>query len=130
MGSGREYTQIKRPLSPPMDLDAGKINVLQAGLSGLVSLCALLLASFGGWIVVRSWAVAYLGVAIGFALFLVGAAVGVSVLFVSLGEWRAHSRRLDEWHYETLAAWRENGAETVETDRTGRIRRAKETDRR
>lgn len=113
-GSGREYTQIKRPVTPPMDLDGGRFNVLQAALAGGFVLGALLLASFGGWIVLRSWGFATLGVAIGLVLFLVGAAFGLVVLFVSLGEWTDHRRRVADWHNAALVAYQENGAETVE----------------
>lgn len=113
-GGGREYTQIKRPVAPPMDLDSGRFNVLQAALAGGFVLAALLLASFGGWIVVRSWAFAPLGVAIGLVLFLVGAAFGLVVLWVSLGEWADHRRRVADWHSAALWAYQENGAETVE----------------
>jgi len=113
-GSGREYTQIKRPVAPPMDLDGGRFNALQAALAGGFVLAALLLASFGGWIVLKSWAVANLGVAIGLVLFLVGAAFGVAVLWISLGEWADHRRRVADWHYASLVAYQENGAETVE----------------
>jgi hypothetical protein len=113
-GSGREYTQIKRPIAPPMDLDSGRFNVLQAALAGGFVLAALLLASFGGWIVVRSWGFAPLGVAIGLVLFLVGAAFGLVVLWVSLGEWADHRRRVADWHNAALWAYQENGAETVE----------------
>jgi hypothetical protein len=113
-GSGREYTQIKRPVTPPMDLDSGRFNVLQAALSGGFVLAALVLASFGGWIVVKSWGFATLGVAIGLVLFLVGSAFGLVVLYVSLGEWTDHRRRVADWHYAALTAYEENGAETVE----------------
>jgi signal transduction histidine kinase len=113
-GSGREYTQIKRPIAPPMDLDGGRLNALQAALAGGFVLAALLLASFGGWIVIRSWAVAYLGVAIGLVLFLVGAAFGVAVLWISLGEWADHRSRVADWHNAALLAYEANGAETVE----------------
>ncbi len=113
-GSGREYTQIKRPIAPPMDLDGGRFNALQAALAGGFVLAALLLASFGGWIVLKSWAVANLGVAIGLVLFIVGSAFGVSVLWISLGEWADHRRRVADWHYASLVAYQENGAETVE----------------
>src|SRR6476661_4952563 len=112
-GRGREYTQIKRPVTPPMDLDGGRFNVLQAALAGGFVLGALLLASFGGWIVVKSWGFATLGVAIGLVLFLVGAAFGMVVLFVSLGEWTDHRQRVSDWHYAALVAYQENGAETV-----------------
>lgn len=114
LGSGREYTHIKRPISPPVDLDGGRFNVLQAALAGGFVLAALLLASFGGWIVVRSWGFASLGVAIGLVLFLVGAAFGLVVLWVSLGEWMDHRRRVADWHNAALWAYQENGAETVE----------------
>lgn len=113
-GSGREYTQIKRPIAPPMDLDGGRFNALQAALAGGFVLASLLLASFGGWIVLKSWSVANLGVAIGLVLFVVGAAFGVSVLWISLGEWADHRRRVADWHYASLVAYQENGAETVE----------------
>jgi hypothetical protein len=113
-GSGREYTQIKRPVTPPMDLDGGRFNVLQAALAGGLVLGALLLASFGGWILVRSWGFATLGVGIGLVLFVVGAAFGTVVLCVSLGEWTDHRRRVADWHYAALTAYEENGAETVE----------------
>ena len=113
-GSGREYTQIKRPIAPPIDLDSGRFNVSQAALAGGFVLSALLLASFGGWIVLRSWGFATLGVVIGLVLFLVGAAFGLVVLSVSLGEWTDHRRRVADWHEAALVAYQENGAETVE----------------
>jgi hypothetical protein len=113
-GSGREYTQIKRPITPPIDLDGGRFNVLQAALAGGFVLAALLLASFGGWIVVKNWGFGTLGVAIGFVLFLVGAAFGLVVMYISLGEWTDHRRRVADWHYAALVAYQENGAETVE----------------
>lgn len=113
-GSGRAYTQIKRPIAPPMDLDGGRFNVLQSALAGGFVLAALLLASFGGWILVKSWGIAALGVAIGLVLFLVGAAFGLVVLWVSLGEWMDHRSRLTDWHNAALLAYQENGAETVE----------------
>ena len=114
-GSGREYTQIKRPIAPPIDLDGGRFNVAQAALAGGFVLSALLLASFGGWIVLRSWGFATLGVVIGLVLFLVGAAFGLVVLSVSLGEWTDHRRRVADWHDAALVAYQEYGAETIET---------------
>jgi hypothetical protein len=113
-GSGREYTQVKRPIAPPMDLDSGRFNVAQAALAGGFVLSALLLASFGGWIVLRSWGFATLGVAIGLVLAVVGTAFGLVVLVVSLGEWTDHRRRVADWHEAALVAYQENGAELVE----------------
>lgn len=113
-GSGRAYTQIKRPVAPPMDLDGGRFNVLQAALAGGFVLGALLLASFGGWILVKSWGSGALGVAIGLVLFLVGAAFGLVVLWISLGEWTDHRARVADWHAAALLAYQENGAETVD----------------
>lgn len=113
-GSGREFTQIKRPIAPPMDLDGGRFNALQAALAGGFVLAALLLASFGGWILVKSWGFATLGVAIGLVLFVVGMAFGLAVLWISLGEWTDHRRRVADWHEAALVAYQENGAETVE----------------
>jgi hypothetical protein len=113
-GSGREYTQIKRPVAPPLDLDAGRFNVLQAGLSGGFVLAALLLASFGGWIVVKSWGYTALGVVIGSVLVVVGSAFGLVVMWISLGEWMAHRARVADWHNASLLAYQENGAELVE----------------
>ena len=110
----REYTQIKRPIAPPMDLDSGRFNVAQAALAGGFVLSALLLASFGGWIVLRSWGFTTLGVAIGLVLAVVGTAFGLVVLVVSLGEWTDHRRRVADWHEAALVAYQENGAETVE----------------
>ena len=110
----REYTQVKRPVAPPMDLDSGRFNVAQAALAGGFVLSALLLASFGGWIVLRSWGFATLGVAIGLVLAVVGTAFGLVVLVVSLGEWTDHRRRVADWHAVALVAYQENGAELVE----------------
>lgn len=112
-GSGRAYTQITRPIAPPIDLDGGRFNVAQAALAGGFVLAALLLASFGGWIVVKSWGFVTLGVVIGLVLFLVGAAFGLVVLSVSLGEWTDHRRRVADWHTAALLAYQESGAETV-----------------
>jgi hypothetical protein len=97
-----------------MDLDGGRFNALQAALAGVFVLASLLLASFGGWILVKSWGSANLGVAIGLVLSLVGSAFGLVVLRISLGEWADHRRRVADWHNAALVAYQENGAETVE----------------
>jgi hypothetical protein len=113
-GSGREYTQIKRPIAPPLDLNAGQFNALQAAAAGGFVLAALLLASFGGWIVVKSWGYVALGVVVGLVLVIVGSAFGLVVMWISLGEWADHRRRVADWHNAALLAYEENGAETVE----------------
>jgi hypothetical protein len=114
LGSGREYTQVKRPIAPFMDLDGGGFNALQAALAGGFVLASLLLASFGGWLLILSWGSVSLGVALGLVLFLVGTAFGLTVLIISLGEWTDHRRRVADWHSASLLAYQENGAETVE----------------
>lgn len=114
MLSQREYTQVKRPVPPPIDLDAGRLDVIRAALAGFFVLGSLLIASLGGWMLVRLWPVSALGVVVGCVLALVGLAFGLVVLFVSVREWLDHRDRVADWHAVALDAYSESGAEVVE----------------
>lgn len=115
MSSNREYTQVKRPFAPPVDLDGGRFNVVQAAFAGGFVMLSLLIAAIGGWLASINWQVANLGLAVGVVLFVVGTAFGLIGMYVSLGEWMAHRERVAAWHEAALLAYRENGQEVVET---------------
>jgi hypothetical protein len=110
----REYTHITRPVSPPIDLDAGRLDVVRAALAGFFVLAALLLASLGGWLLARMWAYSLLGVVVGFVLAVVGLLFGSVVLWVSVREWLDHRERVADWHAVALDNYADAGGEVVE----------------
>jgi len=108
-----ELTQTKRPIAPPIDLDAGRLDVIRAALAGGFIIGALLVALLGLWIFGRSESL--LGQLFGLALALVGLALGTIVLVVSVREWVDHRARVADWHDLALESYREiQMAETVE----------------
>lgn len=114
MFSNREYTQVKRPVAPPIDLDGGRLDVLRASLAGCFVLAALLLASLGGYLMAAVWSSSPLGVVVGGVLAVVGLVFGAVVMWVSVAEWLDHRARVSEWHYVAIEAYMESGAEVIE----------------
>jgi hypothetical protein len=108
-----ELTQSKRPIAPPMDLNAGRLDVTRAALAGAFVLVALLVALLGLWIVGRS--VGLLGLGLGLGLVVLGLGLGLVVLVVSIREWIDHRARVEAWHALALESYRKNQmSETIE----------------
>lgn len=108
-----EMTQTKRPIAPPIDLNAGRLDITRAALAGAFVLAALLVLLLGLWIFGRSEAL--LGRFAGAALASIGLTLGGIVLTVSIQEMMDHRARVADWHALALEAYREiQMAETVE----------------
>lgn len=111
-----ERTQVRRPITPPVTLDDGRLDVGRAvALAGFV-FGALLLGALGAWGAAvqlggGSGAVMLLGLAVALLAWGFGGTVG------ALGalEWLDRRRRVEEWHSAALQAYTlAQGAETVE----------------
>lgn len=110
---GSERTQQTRPAAPPIDLNAGRLDIVRAALAGGFVLVALLVVVLGACMVIyfRSPAVVVLGIGVAG----IGLAFGGTVLYVSVTEWTDHRRRVQEWHEAALSTYVDmNGAERVE----------------
>jgi len=110
---GTERTQQVRPAAPPIDLDAGRLDIVRAGLAGGFVLISVLVSVLGLVLVlyVNSLVVDILGAAIGG----IGFTFGGVVLWVSVTEWTDHRDRVREWHNASIQAYIDlSGAEKVE----------------
>lgn len=108
-----ELTQTKRPIAPPIDLNAGRLDVTRAALAGAFVLGALVVVLLGLWIFGRSESLLWRS--FGGALALVGLSLGGIVLLVSVQEWTDHRARIADWHALSIESYREiQMAETIE----------------
>lgn len=112
----REYTQMKRPTAPPVNLDEGRLDIRRAAMAGGFTLGALLIAALGAWVATTAYEADQRFIAVvGLGVSLVALGFGGVVLYVSLNESLDHRRRLQDWHEVTLSAWEQQGAsETIE----------------
>lgn len=113
---GSEHTMIRRPVEPPVDLDAGRLDVVRAALAGAFVLGCVLVAALGAWALLS--AIEHnnrLGSIVAGAVVLVCLVFGGVVLWLSVLEWVRHQDRLSAWHDAALAAYSDAGAETIET---------------
>lgn len=108
-----ERTQQTRPAPPPINLDAGRLDIARAGLAGGFVLISLLVAILGIGIVyyVEVFIIDLLGAGIaGVAISL-----GSVVLYISITEWIDHRTRVKEWHDAAIDTYIEqSGLERVE----------------
>lgn len=110
---GVESTLAQRPAAPPVDLDAGRLDVVRAALAGGFVVLALLVTLAGVWIVsaAESTLLRWFGATLAGVALLFG---GV-VLWISVSEWLDHRGRIADWHAVSLDAYeRLQGAETVQ----------------
>lgn len=118
MNKFTQQTQAQRPVAPPIDLGAGRLDVRQAALAGGFVLGALLVAASGAgvaWSSWSSWDRPILLVATGGAVALVALIFGTVVLYVSVSEWLDHRSRIADWHAVALDAYADaGGSETVQ----------------
>lgn len=110
-----EHTQIKRPIAPPIDLNQGRLDMVRAAAAGGFVLAALLVAGVLTWAAVGAYEAALWVVVVFAGAALVACVVFAAiVLVVAVAEWLDHRRRVQEWHGESLEAYRKLGAETME----------------
>lgn len=110
---GVESTLAQRPAAPPVDLDAGRLDIVRAALAGGFVILALLFGLAGAWIasvtsssLLRLFGGALAGIALLF---------GGVVVWVSVREWLDHRARILDWHAVSIEAYeRLQGAETVQ----------------
>ena len=108
-----ELTQTKRPIAPPIDLNAGRLDVARAALAGAFVLVALVVVLLGLWIFGRSESLLWRS--FGGALALVGLSLGGIVLVVSVQEWTDHRARIADWHALAIDSYRDSQmSETIE----------------
>lgn len=118
----RNFTELYRPATGPMDLDAGKPNAKDAFWSALFTLVSLLFSAIGCWLAVWSipdvfanklW---YILTAFGALLALFGLRFAWSMGNATIIEWEAYQIRKNQWHEVQLQAYRElKGIEVVRT---------------
>lgn len=102
-----EYTSIRRPFVPPVDLDAGRLDMGRAFAAAGFAIGALLVATLGGWLCrFVFWP--------GLVLFIVGLVFGLVVFYVAVSEWLAHRRRVEDWHALSLASYEQTGGVQVD----------------
>lgn len=113
-----EATLVTRPVAPPINLDAGRLDIGRAALAGGFVLGALTIATIGIWLFRLSTdpiGGSALGAILGAIMSLVGLIFGLAVLYISVREWTDHRSRVADWHAVALAAYESQGAiETVE----------------
>jgi hypothetical protein len=113
-----ERTQVKRPVEPPISLDAGRLDVTRAALVGVFVLGSLTVATGGAWVVMRatgSYQVNWLALLFGAGTSVVALSFGGVVLWVSIREWLDHRGRVQDWHAASLYAYEQLGAvETID----------------
>jgi hypothetical protein len=108
-----ELTQTKRPVAPPIDLNAGRLDMTRAALAGAFVVGALVVVLIGLWIFGRSESLLWRS--FGLALAGIGLLLGGIVLMVSVREWTDHRARVADWHDLALESYREiQMAETIE----------------
>lgn len=108
-----ESTLAQKPAAPPVDLNAGRLDLVRAALAGAFVLVSLLVVLLGVWIfsITQSRIMLFFGA----MLAIVGFLLGAVVLWVSVAEWTDHRRRIAEWHALTMDSYaRLQGAETVQ----------------
>jgi len=101
----REETVTQKPIAPPIDLNAGRLDLGRAALVGAYGLAALVISLGAWWLfgVAANGLVQFGALVVG----LVGLGIGAIVIFVAVGEWLDHRRRVAEWHTASLATWRQ-----------------------
>lgn len=108
-----ERTQQIKPAAPPINLDSGKLDVIQAGMAGGYVLVAMLVVSLGAGMVIYIESTFVRGLGAGIAI--IGIAFGGTVLYVSLTTWLDHRRRVEQWHQATIETWIDmSGSERLE----------------
>lgn len=108
-----ESTLAQKPAAPPVDLNAGRLDLVRAALAGGFVLLALLVVLLGVWIF--SIAESRILLFFGAMLAVIGFSLGGVVLWVSVAEWLDHRRRIADWHELSLESYaRLQGAETVQ----------------
>lgn len=104
----REQVRVSKPLAPPIDLDAGAIDLRQAVLAVLFGL-GLLVVALGGALVVSlsargsDWS--WLGIIAGALVSLVGVGLGGTVFRVLLLQWHDHRARVVAWNTAALGSY-------------------------
>lgn len=110
---GIDSTLAQRPAAPPIDLNAGRLDIARAALAGGFVVLALFVALAGVWVV--SVAESTLLQIFGAALAGVALLFGGIVIWVSVHEWTDHRTRVQDWHNVSIEAYeRLQGAETVQ----------------
>jgi hypothetical protein len=108
-----ESTLAQKPAAPPVDLNAGRLDITRAILAGGFVVLALLVVLTGVWIF--SWAESRILLFFGAMLAAIGFTLGAVVLWVSVSEWVDHRRRVADWHALALESYaRLQGAETIQ----------------
>jgi hypothetical protein len=110
-----ESTLITRPVAPPVDLDAGRLDIVRAAAAAGFVLACLLIAAGAAWgFLAAQDARSGLGQALAGAVVVVCLLFGLVVAWLSVSEWTQQQQRIAEWHAAALVAYQEAGAETVQ----------------
>jgi hypothetical protein len=124
---GIQATEKRAPAAPAMNLDIGRLTVLEAIQVGLLAAGALAVGSLGGLIAqaaLPGWAQSFRdvgGFRFWFVLFgggvaVVGFVLAVVTTWLSVRSWLRYEDRLQEWHDVAIDAY--IGADGASTEQT------------